>query len=133
MIVYDLQCKVGCAIFEAWFSSSKEFDAQLAGGLVECPFCGSLDIAKAPMAPLVARKSWSGPLAQIAALQNELLKDSRWVGEDFAETARAMHLGEIAHEQVHGSATLEQAKSLVDDGIPVAPLPIPVVPPPQVN
>jgi hypothetical protein len=44
-----------------------------------------------------------------------------------------MHSGERAPEQVHGSATLEQAKSLVDDGIPVAPLPLPITPPSQVN
>jgi hypothetical protein len=66
-------------------------------------------------------------------MQAEMLKESRWVGEEFADTARAMHCGEIAHEQVHGKATIEQAKSLVDDGIPVAPLPLPVTPPNQVN
>jgi hypothetical protein len=44
-----------------------------------------------------------------------------------------MHGGEIAPEQVHGNATLEQAKSLADDGIPVAPLPLSVTPPGQVN
>ena len=133
MIVYDLQCKVGCATFEAWFSSSEDYDRQRASGLVECPLCGSGNVAKAPMAPRVPRKSSASPLAQIAALQNALLKESRWVGDDFTETARAMHLGEIAHEQVHGSATVEQAKSLVEDGVPIAPLPLPVVPPPQVN
>jgi hypothetical protein len=62
-----------------------------------------------------------------------MLKESRWVGDEFADTARAMHSGEIEREQVHGNATLEQAKSLVDEGIPVAPLPLPVVPPSQVN
>jgi hypothetical protein len=66
-------------------------------------------------------------------MQSELLKNSRWVGNEFAETARAMHSGEIEPEQVHGNATLEQARSLVDDGIPVAPLPLPVTPPSQVN
>jgi hypothetical protein len=44
-----------------------------------------------------------------------------------------MHSGEIEPAQVHGNATLEQAKSLADDGIPVAPLPLPVTPPSQVN
>ncbi|HJP69835.1 MAG TPA: DUF1178 family protein [Sphingomicrobium sp.] len=72
-------------------------------------------------------------MAKLAAIQAEMLKDSRWVGDQFADTARAMHAGEIEREQVHGSATLEQAKSLVDDGIPVAPLPLPVRPPSQIN
>ena len=44
-----------------------------------------------------------------------------------------MHSGEVPLEQVHGNATLEQAKSLADDGVAVAPLPLPVVPPNQVN
>ena len=72
-------------------------------------------------------------MAKVAALQAELLRNSRWVGDEFADTARAMHSGEIEREQVHGQATLEQAKSLVDEGVPVAPLPLPVTPPNQVN
>jgi hypothetical protein len=66
-------------------------------------------------------------------MQSELLKSSRWVGDQFAETARAMHSGEIAHEQVHGSTSLAEAKSLVEEGVPVAPLPLPVIPPTDVN
>ena len=84
------------------------------------------------MAPRVPRKG-SDPLARLASAQSEMLKDSRWVGDRFAETARAMHSGEVERELVHGNATLEQAKSLVDDGVPVSPLPLPVVPPTQVN
>jgi hypothetical protein len=84
------------------------------------------------MAPRVPRKG-ADPLAQLAAVQAEMLKDSRWVGDQFAETARAIHAGERDPEQVHGNATLAEAKSLVDDGVPVAPLPLPVVPPTQVN
>jgi hypothetical protein len=44
-----------------------------------------------------------------------------------------MHLGEIAERAVHGEATAEQAKSLLDEGVPIAPLPLPVAPPNQVN
>jgi hypothetical protein len=133
MIVFDLQCLDGCETFEAWFRSGADFDEQRRGGLVQCPFCQSANIAKAPMAPRVPRKGSDHPLVRMAAIQAEMLKDSRWVGDKFADTARAMHSGEIEHEQVHGQATLEQAKSLVDDGVPVAPLPLPVVPPNQVN
>jgi hypothetical protein len=85
------------------------------------------------MAPSVPRKGSSNPLAKLAAMQAEMLKGSRWVGDEFSETARAMHSGDVAPEQVHGNATLEQAKSLAEDGIPVAPLPLPVTPPTQVN
>lgn len=133
MIVFDLQCRDGGETFEAWFRSNADYEEQRGGGLVECPFCHSANIAKAPMAPRVPRKGSENPLVRLAAMQAEMLKDSRWVGEKFADTARAMHNGEIAREQVHGQATLEQAKSLVDDGVPVAPLPLPVTPPTQVN
>jgi len=133
MIVFDLQCGQDCGAFEAWFRSSEDFDSQLKAGLVQCPLCRSTDVSKAPMAPRVPRKGSDNPVARLAAVQAEMLKDSRWVGDSFADTARAMHSGEAERELVHGNATPEQAKSLVDDGIPVAPLPLPVVPPTQIN
>lgn len=133
MIVFDLQCREGCGTFEAWFRSSADYEEQRDTGLVQCPFCRSADIEKAPMAPRVPKKGSDNPLARLAAIQAEMLRDSRWVGDKFAETARAMHNGEVEREQVHGQATLEQARSLVDDGVPVAPLPLAVTPPNQVN
>ena len=133
MIVFDLHCLDSGETFEAWFRSGADYEDQTAAGLVQCPFCDSSRVAKAPMAPRVPRKSSGGALAKIAAMQAEALKDSRWVGDRFAETARAMHSGEIAPEQVHGQATLAEARSLAEDGVPVAPLPLPVVPPGEVN
>jgi hypothetical protein len=133
MIVFDLQCLDGGETFEAWFGSSADYEEQRSSGLVQCPACQSSNVAKAPMAPRVPRKGTDNPLARLAAIQTEMLKDSRWVGDQFAETARAMHNGEIEREQVHGSTSLQEAKSLVDEGIPVAPLPLPVTPPSEVN
>lgn len=137
MIVFDLHCLeascTGGETFEAWFRSNADYDEQSAAGLVQCPFCESTHVAKAPMAPSVPAKSSRGPLAKLAAMQTEMLKGSRWVGDQFAETARAIHSGEIEPEQVHGQATIAEARSLVDDGVPVAPLPLPVVPPTQLN
>ena len=133
MIVFDLQCRDGGETFEAWFRSSADYEEQQGAGLVQCPVCQSANIGKAPMAPRVPRKGGAGPLAKLAAVQAEMLKESRWVGDEFTNTARAMHAGEMEPAQVHGNATLEQAKSLVDDGIPVAPLPLPVTPPTQLN
>jgi hypothetical protein len=133
MIVFDLQCGDGGETFEAWFRSNADYEVQRDGGLVQCPVCQSANVSKAPMAPCVPRKGSDHPMAKLAAIQSELLKNSRWVGDEFADTARAMHAGDIGREQVHGNATLDQAKSLVDDGIPVAPLPLPVTPPRQIN
>lgn len=133
MIVFDLQCVGGCGTFEAWFRSSADYEAQRADGLVQCPLCQSSDVSKAPMAPRLPKKGAANPLAKLAAMQSEMLKKSRWVGDAFTDTARAMHSGEIAPEQVHGRATVEQTRALVDEGVPVAPLPLPVTPPDQLN
>jgi hypothetical protein len=130
MIVFDLCCRSGGENFEAWFASSAAFDDQAARGLLACPHCGSNDVGKAPMAPSVARKSSQASLAEF---QKSLLDGSRWVGDEFAEAARAMHAGEIAPEKLHGRATLSDAKSLVEEGVPILPLLLPVVPPEQVN
>jgi hypothetical protein len=133
VIVFDLQCLDGGETFEAWFRSNADYEEQSAAGQVQCPVCQSVNIGKAPMAPNVPRKAGDAPLAKLAAMQAELLKDSRWVGDRFTETARAMHSGEVESAPVHGNATIEQARSLAEDGIPVAPLPLPVTPPNQVN
>src|SRR5688500_312665 len=126
MIVFALRCLISGHRCEAWFRPTADFEEQLEQGLVQCPFCASSDVAKAPMAPMVTKSG-------LASLQAELLRNSRWVGDRFADTARSMHLGEIETEQVHGQASIEQAVSLVEEGVPIAPLPLPVVPPKQLN
>jgi hypothetical protein len=133
MIVFDLQCRDGGETFEAWFRSGADYEEQREAGLVQCPVCQSANVGKAPMAPRLPRKGSDSAIAKMAAIQSEMLKNSRWVGDEFVDTARAMHSGEIEAAQVHGNATLEQARSLVEDGIPVAPLPLPVTPPTQIN
>lgn len=133
MIVFDLQCRDGGETFEAWFRSGADYEEQREAGLVQCPVCQSANVGKAPMAPRLPRKGSDSAIAKMAAIQSEMLKNSRWVGDEFVDTARAMHCGEIEAAQVHGNATLEQAKSLLEDGIPVAPLPLPVTPPTQIN
>lgn len=144
MIIFDLKCAPAGHVFEAWFGSSADYQAQKARGLVSCPLCGSAAIAKAPMAPAVGAKGnaaaapsapelFSGNpeqmkamLAAAAALQKKMLESSEGVGDRFADEARAIHLGEAEARAIHGRATREQAESLMDDGIPVAPLPFPV-------
>lgn len=135
MIVFDLLCQDSGDVFEAWFRSGADFDEQNARNLIICPVCGSSRVAKAPMAPRVPAKGNAGPnpVERLAALQAEMLKDSEWVGNRFAEEARAIHLGESDVRAVHGNASAIEAKALIEEGVPVAPLPLPVVPPNQVN
>ena len=138
MIEFDLKCLDGCAVFEGWFSSSVDYAEQSEQGLVLCPYCGSAHVEKAPMAPRVSRSDTAvsetkSKLAELASLQAKLLSQSEWVGADLPETARAMHLGEIEPHAVHGEASPDEARSLIDEGVPILPLPLPVVPPGQVN
>lgn len=147
MIVFDLKCAAAGHVFEAWFGSSADYDAQQVRGLVSCPICGAPDVAKAPMAAAVPRKGGgeaapmaSGDprevkrmLAGLAALQKKMLERSEHVGDRFADEARSIHLGESAHRPIHGRATRAQAASLAEDGIPVAPLPFPVAEPGEEN
>jgi hypothetical protein len=72
-------------------------------------------------------------LGKIAALQREMLKSSEWVGDRFASEARAMHVGDTETRPIHGQTTPEQAESLAEDGVPVAPLLFPVAPPGEEN
>ncbi|HEX8225555.1 MAG TPA: DUF1178 family protein [Allosphingosinicella sp.] len=140
MIIFDLKCAPQGHVFEAWFASSAAFDEQLSGGLLACPLCASAEVAKAPMAPAVAARceatsptSAKAALAAVAELQKRLLQGSEGVGTRFADEARAIHLGEAEARAIHGEATLAEAESLIDDGIPIAPLPLPIVPPGEEN
>ena len=142
MIVFDLRC-AQAHVFEAWFGSSAAYDVQRAGGLVACPLCGNGEIEKAVMAPNVAAKGNRGTsvppeamkaaMAALAAAQTKALENSTWVGTAFADKARSMHLGESPVTPIHGQATADEAKALIDEGVPVAPLPLPVVPPETCN
>lgn len=140
MIVFDLRC-AGGHVFEAWFGSGAAYAEQRAAGQVACPMCGSDEVEKAAMAPAVPAKSNRAPppaavkqlMAKLAAAQTEALRSSEWVGDAFGRRARAMHAGEEAHAPIHGQASLAEAKAMIDDGVSVAPLPFPVVPPEKVN
>ena len=134
MIVFDLKCEDSGDVFEGWFRSGADYDEQSARGLVQCPVCRSSRVVKAPMAPSVpAKGAQASPLERLAAAQAAILRESEWVGDRFVEEARAIHHGESKARPVHGNATAADAKALVDEGVPVAPLPLPVVPPNQVN
>jgi hypothetical protein len=147
MIVFDLRC-AGGHVFEAWFGSSDAYEDQRRRGLLSCPICGDGDIGKAVMAPNIAAKGNAQPPAStetpgpevmkaamqaLAQAQRKALEKSEWVGSAFADRARAMHVGDADPAPIHGQATLGQAKELADEGVPIAPLPFPIVPPDAVN
>jgi hypothetical protein len=151
MIVFDLACGAG-HVFEAWFGSSSDYEDQRARGLVSCPICGASEVSKAVMAPNVGAKGNQAPaivpmrsggppapaemkamLAALARAQAKLLEGSEHVGSRFADEARAIHDGDAPQRSIHGQATHEEAKALIEEGVPVAPLPLPIVPPDLTN
>lgn len=151
MIVFQLACD-NAHSFEGWFRSSEDFSNQQARGLVSCPICESAAVSKAPMAPAVAAKGNRAPVeaAQpvvnremprevadafkaLAAAQAKALSKSEWVGDRFANEVRSMHYGDTEEKQVHGRATKDDALSLMEEGIAVAPLLVPVHPLEELN
>ena len=142
-MIFDLRCGPQGHVFEAWFASSEDYEAQRARGMIACPICGAGDIDKAPMAPKVGAKGnrRAGPapeavkamMSEMAKAQKQLLEKSEHVGDRFPEEARAIHLGEAEARAIHGRASPADADSLRDEGIPIAPLPFPVPDPGEEN
>ena len=150
MIRYNLRCDRGHA-FESWFQSSSAYESQEKRKLVSCPACGSVKVERAIMAPqIVSKKSKdsaapspaastevaapaSTPLmmaqerelrAKLKELRDHIVKNADNVGERFPNEARKMHYGDIEHRPIYGEASPEEARSLIDEGVEVSPLPV---------
>jgi hypothetical protein len=147
VIRYSLLCENEHG-FEAWFSSSADFDGQAERGLVECPFCASRAVRKAIMAPAVAGTKKNAPAsAPSPEMQQSMMMEAArkvrahveenfdYVGDRFAQEARDIHEGVSDQRGIYGEATPAEVRSLREDGVPVAPLPAAVAPKPkdQVN
>ncbi|ASM72946.1 MULTISPECIES: DUF1178 family protein [Roseobacteraceae] len=135
MIRYALKCDRGHA-FESWFKSAEAFDALRTAGHLNCVECGSPDVQKAVMAPRVA-STRDAPEANAAPenakaaafeaalkqMRKEVEKNATYVGGNFVREARAMHLGDAPERAIYGEAKPAEAKALIEDGVPLMPLP----------
>jgi hypothetical protein len=133
MIRYALLCDREHE-FEGWFGASADFDDQQARGLIECPVCASKAVRKAIMAPAVAgtkRRARDQSPAENQAMMMEAMSRIRRhveenfddVGDAFASEARAIHEGRSEDRGIYGQATPTEVRELVEDGVPVAPMP----------
>ena len=133
MINYTLKCDRNHT-FDSWFKSAEAFEMLVKKSMVVCSECGSTKITKAIMAPSVStsRKKDTKPpeLEKKSKLKNDILElkkkieaNSEYVGNNFANEARSMYLGETPERSIYGEAKTDDAKKLIDDGIPVMPLP----------
>ena len=136
MIRYSLKCDAGHG-FDSWFKGAEAFSTLLAAGQVVCPVCGLAAVEKELMAPAVrparkaaaapARPDLSAPASEleekIAALRRQIEENSEYVGMNFAAEARAIHAGDAPERVIHGEAKPDEARAMIEEGLPVAPLP----------
>ncbi len=133
MIKYALTCANEHS-FESWFQSADAFDTLHARGLVNCSVCGVSDVSKSVMAPRIGKSGTEieeRPLSAPATAAEQAVREMRAhleansedVGTNFAKEARAIHNGEAPERSIYGEAKVQDAKKLVEDGIPIAPLP----------
>jgi len=132
MIRYALVCEHAHE-FEGWFGASGDFDDQQARGLVECPVCASKAVRKQIMAPAVSgtKKNGSDAPAPVHEMMMEAMGRIRRhvednfddVGDTFAREARAIHEGRSEDRGIYGQATSAEVRDLVEDGVPIAPMP----------
>ena len=140
MIRFSLRCTKDHD-FESWFASGAAYDALRKSGHVACPVCGDTGVEKALMAPAVSvpvpaaqpapasdRAAAPAPpdaalAAKLQALRKHVEANSDYVGLKFAAEARAMHLGDVPERPIHGEAKIDEARALLEEGVPVAPLP----------
>ena len=132
MIVFDLACGQG-HFFEGWFRNSEEYHSQLASGLLCCPSCGSEDIVKKP-SPSRINLGKQQQLAQLSSIQQDaqnlvrkindyISANFEDVGNQFADQALKMHYGEIEERNIQGTATVQEANDLKEEGVAIIPLP----------
>lgn len=141
MIRFTLTCDKDHR-FDSWFASAGAFDSLQKAGQLSCPVCGSGSVDKALMAPSVrparkaaaqvpAGKAETPTLgtpqneleAAVAALRRQVEENSDYVGVNFVAEARKMHEGAAPERSIYGEAKLDEVRALVEDGVPVAPLP----------
>ncbi len=132
MIRFSLHCAQGHD-FDSWFASGTAFDDLKLRGLVACAICGDTSVEKALMAPAVAHKAQAAPGAlsapaspmeeAMAALRRAVEANSEYVGMNFVTEARRIHAGNAPERAIHGEAKADEARKLIEDGVPVAPLP----------
>ncbi|MEI4471528.1 DUF1178 family protein [Frigidibacter sp. MR17.24] len=141
MIRYSLTCDKGHD-FDSWFASAEAFDRLAAAGHLACAVCGGSGVTKALMAPKIAKGDTATPArplrapaseaeAAMAALRRRIEETSDYVGMNFAAEARAIHDGDAPERAIYGEAKPDEARKLIEDGIPVAPLPF--LPPRKTN
>ncbi len=140
MIQFSLKCDRDHR-FDSWFQNSDAFEKLLAAGMVQCSLCGSAHVTKALMAPRVSTSRTEAhppeetgtpanedsdleqATRKLAELRRKVEENADYVGKDFAREAREIHDGTQPGRAIYGEARPEEARALLEEGVPVLPLP----------
>jgi len=148
MIVFDLKCGAGHR-FEGWFASGEDFAAQKERRLLSCPQCNSPRIERVPSATRInvlgevqaapapapaktepaSESTGRDPFAVAqmlySRLVDEIMTKTEDVGREFPAEARKIFYEEAPARSIRGVASQEEHDALVEEGVPVARLPLP--------
>lgn len=137
MIKYALKCENNHG-FEAWFGDSQGYEEQNKKGLIECPYCASIQIEKAIMAPNIRTSKNENAIAPIinqpellpaeiakafSQIKTHIEQNYDYVGKDFADEARAIHAGTAEERLIYGETSPKEVVELIEEGVPIAPIP----------
>lgn len=150
--VFDLQCSNG-HVFEGWFGPNNSFEKQASQGLLNCPVCNDDTIERKLSAPRLnlgkGEPAYAGhavagasagsvapanedaaQMPQLAQLQGKLLQhmramvqESENVGPAFAQEALKIHHGQANERPIRGTATPDEQRELLDEGVQVMAVP----------
>lgn len=108
-------------------SGDHKASSHAAGGSSTAPGQVSNALSTLANSPEQAQALHALQALQASYLQQvrKLIASTEDVGPDFAEVARQMHYGETEERNIRGQTTPAEAVALLEEGIPVMPLPIP--------
>ena len=155
MRVFDLGCDQG-HLFEGWFRSNDDYDSQRDCGQLVCPICGSSRIEKRLSAPRINLGAGQDPAGSSAATGSQSVEltpvqapdqkaldpqalQALWlrmarlvvantedVGRAFVSEVRRIRDEEAPERPIRGLASPEETRELLDEGIEVLSLPLPL-------
>jgi len=137
MIAFDLQCANGHT-FEGWFENAHAYEEQRKKGLINCPVCSDVSVARIPST--FAIKNAASPSTgetpdhrvALMALNQKITeyveKNFDDVGTDFASEALKIHYGVAEPRNIRGVSSEAEEKTLREEGVEFFKIPMATAP-----
>lgn len=151
MIKYSLKCDEAVCKdkdpFDGWFQNSQAYDTQITNGQLTCPFCGSENVSKSLMSPSInspkkndsklkdelklphkfkedkALEKNIDVMTVLRTIKKEVQKNAEFVGDNFANEAKAIKLGKSKERAIYGNAKSKEIKELKNKGFDIISIP----------